>query len=473
MPTLKGHIDHCNKRTISGWVIDTQDPARRVEVEIFQAGHRVASVVPRFRAETLRRALGLDHYPDPIYLFNFPFPLALGVRPDEPFDIRITETGEPLALGAKRVVKLAEGRCDKAIEVLQRGALLFPHPSIQPSAPDLLELGLRVSGAECEITVHIGEEEEMPLRGRAWVPDPLCLNKPTTMVRIAITAKQLEMHPGYAMPVFLTATDREEGSVLSFHEKIRTISVPKTVFDKNRLAYPVPDDSNIARVSGPSGNRVNYLVGGATTFRQLDALVKSYFDRPIASFRTIVDWGVGCGRVMRQFHEDVECGSREPKLIGIDIDPVNVEWCSEQLCGLGDIRLCARDGFDLRDSSVDLLYGISVMTHLSEYYQGVWLQEISRVLRPGGVAILTTHGELATYQAPQSVGLPFFEQFGFFDGFGDTAIGEQMSSYYRTTTQDALYVRDTWERHLAVVDIIPAANAFRQDFVVLQKGATP
>lgn len=44
------------------------------------------------------------------------------------------------------------------------------------------------------------------------------------------------------------------------------------------------------------------------------------------------------------------------------------------------------------DASVDLIYGISVMTHIRESQQEAWLKELERILTPGGVMILTSCG---------------------------------------------------------------------------------
>src|SRR5690606_11385803 len=121
--------------------------------------------------------------------------------------------------------------------------------------------------------------------------------------------------------------------------------------------------------------------------------------------------------------------------------------------------------FDEPDASVDLLYGISVMTHLTELNQQLWLEEISRILKPGGCALLTTHGEYATYRVNDNIALPFVDRFGFFDALPDAAIGADRDTYYRATYQSRAHVRQLWGKHFEILDVIPAANSFIQDFV--------
>lgn len=45
------------------------------------------------------------------------------------------------------------------------------------------------------------------------------------------------------------------------------------------------------------------------------------------------------------------------------------------------------------DNSFDFLYSVSVFTHLSEEMHYRWFKENLRIVRPGGIIMLTTHGD--------------------------------------------------------------------------------
>jgi ubiquinone/menaquinone biosynthesis C-methylase UbiE len=45
------------------------------------------------------------------------------------------------------------------------------------------------------------------------------------------------------------------------------------------------------------------------------------------------------------------------------------------------------------DNTFDAIYGISIFTHLSKEMHFNWFNELKRVLKPGGVMLITTQGE--------------------------------------------------------------------------------
>ena len=126
-------------------------------------------------------------------------------------------------------------------------------------------------------------------------------------------------------------------------------------------------------------------------------------------------------------------------MIGVDVDPVNADWCRENYL---DIETSVSDFFpplDLQSSSIDMVYGISVMTHLTEGAQYAWLKELRRILKPGGLCVLSTHGEYAFLQhidaAKSRLVMEQLNVIGISDLLLDQNLGPQlnMRNYYRGT----------------------------------------
>ena len=121
----------------------------------------------------------------------------------------------------------------------------------------------------------------------------------------------------------------------------------------------------------------------------------------------IMDWGMGHGRVVR-FLSPV-AGAND--VHGIDIDPENIKWAQQHLPQVASVHGPLNPPTRYEERSFDLIYGISVMTHLVESVQRAWLQEIARILRPGGLALLTFAGDTAVAFSSQHISRDWFEKY--------------------------------------------------------------
>ena len=91
------------------------------------------------------------------------------------------------------------------------------------------------------------------------------------------------------------------------------------------------------------------------------------------------------GRVVRFFLKDV----RAENLFGVDIARIGIEACNSTL--RGNFRLIpGHPPLDFPDGSLDVKYAWSVFSHLREALHIEWLNEFSRVVRPGGLLIVST-----------------------------------------------------------------------------------
>lgn len=469
MSALRGYVDQADKFSIEGWALDESDTDEVVKVDIVQSSSVLFTIKPNRQSKDVVAALNLKASKSPKHRWRIAFPLACGIEPNIPFSVVYHGTDKALTKGMNLTIPLIGEISADAHQDLKDAIFIRPSYSLTNRA-------LRV-----DIALEAPIDEDVPLFKDAGSGLFLTETK-------SISTFNKKVYVGYAvldpekdaelssrvthvgLPAKRNAEDRSK-----IQRSLMSIAVPPSVFNPNRRISALPDISNLKRVSGPKASTLTYEVGGATTFIQLDRLSYSFFGLNITEYNRVIDWGCGCGRVTRQFWETAPYAGLKldssQEVIGVDIDEVNIDWCRLNLSEHGTYKLLNLNGFDEPDASVDMLYGISVMTHLTESNQQLWMEEIARVIKPGGCVILTTHGEYAAYRSPSNISLPFLERFGFFDLIADPAIGAHRDTYYRATFQTRAHVKNTWSRYFEVLDIFVAANSFIQDFVVLRRRA--
>jgi SAM-dependent methyltransferase len=230
---------------------------------------------------------------------------------------------------------------------------------------------------------------------------------------------------------------------------------------------PVPPARLRFRVHGDV-NADSYITTGQTLAQNIQTLCTAT-GRDFESFTSVLDFGCGCGRVIQHLQSR---SAPSTKLFASDIDHELVEWGSANLRGIQWSINNHRPPLPFNDESFDLIYAISVFTHLDQDYEKVWLQELRRVARPEATLILTVHGKYAF----EMMGLPFkaeLEHDGFIfisdakgrfklDGFPD---------FYQTACHTKEYVKKQWSTLFEVVDYVERGINDHQDAVVLKKSS--
>jgi SAM-dependent methyltransferase len=174
----------------------------------------------------------------------------------------------------------------------------------------------------------------------------------------------------------------------------------------------------------------------------------------------LLDWGCGCGRVLRHWADLSQTG-----IFGCDINPRMVDWCNEHLpfaeAAVNDLSPPLPYG----DSSFELVYAFSVMTHLSEQLQQEWMAECRRVLKPGGYFLVSTLGEHFVSRDR----LTPKERGAFRDGnlvvLYQSSAGTSLCSAYHPHN----YVARELAKEFDVVSFRPAADDGRHDLHLLRK----
>jgi ubiquinone/menaquinone biosynthesis C-methylase UbiE len=85
----------------------------------------------------------------------------------------------------------------------------------------------------------------------------------------------------------------------------------------------------------------------------------------------------------------------EVEVHGADVDSQAIEWCQKNLQPARFLATLSEPPLPYTDQFFDLIYCVSVFTHLNERSQDLWLAELTRLLSREGALVLTVHGELA------------------------------------------------------------------------------
>ena len=240
-------------------------------------------------------------------------------------------------------------------------------------------------------------------------------------------------------------------------------SVPKDMAARvtNRLSGrpAVPPSKLIYLVAGHCSASA-FLAGGLSASEAIRAALARNGLR-MEQFHNVLDFGCGVGRIIRHWN-----GSHRPVLHGTDYNPDLVEWCRENLKAF-EFRVNTLAGeLPYESETFDFIYSFSVFTHLREPLQFHWIDELSRVLKPGGYIYLTTHGEHYVSALNAS------EQEQFRNGELVVREEEQSGSNRCAVFHPPSYVRDTLARGgLAVADFIAcgAHGDSMHDVHLLQK----
>ena len=128
--------------------------------------------------------------------------------------------------------------------------------------------------------------------------------------------------------------------------------------------------------------------------------------------KRILDVGTGVGRWARWFEAQASCD-----VVGIDIEPVRLRTAREYGGGIQYMEMPANH-LAFPDNSFDFVNTITVLQHVDHVVKREAIAEFSRVIRPGGKAIvfeITDEGDDAShvYPWPRTEWIDEFTRHGF------------------------------------------------------------
>jgi SAM-dependent methyltransferase len=168
-----------------------------------------------------------------------------------------------------------------------------------------------------------------------------------------------------------------------FWERVRSLGAETVAAGPDALPLPPPELR--VRVTGTADTTM-FLEGGLLAEQSI-RLAMERAGAPLDSLEAILDFGCGCGRVLRRWRD------LKARVCGSDLSIPAIEWCRRNLPFVEAAVNALEPPLPYAEASFDLVYALSVLTHLPVPMQLAWRDELGRVLRPGGHLLFTVCGD--------------------------------------------------------------------------------
>lgn len=220
--------------------------------------------------------------------------------------------------------------------------------------------------------------------------------------------------------------------------------------------WPLPPGLLVHRVAGTPEVRW-YLDSGRLAASSIEGSLRRH-GAEVTTRLSILDFGCGCGRLLRHW------AKLKARLHGCDYSAPQVDWCRRHLGFARFETNSLAPPLPYPDAAFDLIAGLSVLTHLSEPLQLLWMAELRRVLAPGGLLALSLHGRASLDKLAPA------ERAAFEAGRLVVQHAAEAGSNRCAAYHPERYVREALARELLLLEHVPqgARGNPPQDLVLLR-----
>jgi SAM-dependent methyltransferase len=221
----------------------------------------------------------------------------------------------------------------------------------------------------------------------------------------------------------------------------------------------IADEETQKMFTGKTGDRT--LWEGFYYYR----LFKEHFEKYKGNISSakILDFGCGWGRIIRYFIKDIPASN----LWGCDPTSEMITLCNEQNKWANFETINPDPPTPFEENSFDMIYSFSVFSHLSEDFHYKVLQEIKRILKPGGIYMTTTRnrdfildGNSGFTDIPNSLSL--YDK----GSYVHLSHNSDKWRYWGESAISKQYVQDCWTNEFTFLDYIE--DNF-QNLIIIQK----
>lgn len=244
----------------------------------------------------------------------------------------------------------------------------------------------------------------------------------------------------------------------------RELAEEFSIAERNEKQSKIPPAWLISAFTGiPS--TVDFLIGGAVAATRYIELYNE-FCGSFENVRAIMDFGCGCGRVLRNMPTQVQ-------LYGVDLHKDAISWINMSMPYVSSMLGSAEPPLRECVENIDFLYAISVLTHLNQIHESKWLKEWSKIVKQDGHLFLTFRGEdwVEDY-APESQKSLIHAEWQRNNGFcyqKHEFWKGIFPEYYCGTYHTHEYVKTVWGEYYEVLHIVASKDSpNRQNIAILK-----
>ena len=184
----------------------------------------------------------------------------------------------------------------------------------------------------------------------------------------------------------LPSSEKESIKVrIPFSAKVTSESHNSVVLMHNGLAVPPIIMRDKVRRSAVLAE--DFILEGQQAFLAIKDMLEQNGVK-LGNDTKFLEFGVGCGRIARHFF-----GTDVGSFCGTDVDNQMISWCSNVLSKSDSRFVFFKNDYlpplAIEEQSLDVVFSISVFTHMQMETQDAWFCEMARIIKHGGYLLIS------------------------------------------------------------------------------------